>query len=191
MGPPQETGPGGWMRASATAISELDQLLSELQGDPAPLESARLTAIAEKLAQAFAVKADEVAILAIVGKGKFLQFVIPEKLKAVGTIPLNSTAALAARTARDKRADLENAFAGARHASVFEGVPLGRGQDEMIQKIMSAPILHDGKVAGVIQISRKGHNAQGSGPDFNAEDLKKLKNLAPKLFPIVGPLQDK
>jgi len=179
------------MRASATAVSELDQLLSQLAGDQAPLGSASLPAVAEKLAQAFGVEADEVAILAVVGKGKFLQFIIPEKLRAVGTIPLNSTAALAARTARGKRADLENAFAGARHATVFEGVRLGRGHNEMIQKIMSAPIVHEDKVAGVVQISRKGRNAQASGPDFNAEDLKKLKNLAPKLFPIVEPFQDR
>ena len=173
------------MKASTKAVSDLDEFLSELANSSTPKAPEILAALATKLSQAFEVQADEVAILGIVGNGKHLQFVIPEKLRAVGTIPLNSANALASRTAREKRANVENSFANSRHASVFEGVPLGVGQSEMIQKIMSAPILQDGKVAGVVQISRKGRNAQSAGSDFTAEDLRKLKGLAPKLAPTV------
>ena len=64
---------------------------------------------------------------------------VPEKLTPVGTIPLTSTSALAARTARERKAELINNFSTARHANVFEAVPLGRDPGELIQKIMSVP----------------------------------------------------
>jgi hypothetical protein len=173
------------MKTSAKAVSDLDDFLSELADSTAPTDPNNLATLARKLSEAFGVKADEVAILGVVGQGKHLQFVIPEKLRAVGTIPLNSTTALASRTAREKRADVENSFANSRHASVFEGVPLGPGQNEMIQKILSAAIVHEGNVAGVVQICRKGQNKQDAGPDFSTEDLRRLKSLAPRLAPIV------
>ncbi len=173
------------MKASTKQVSDLDEFLSELAGSPAPKAPENLSALAQKLSQAFGVSADEVAILDVVGNGKHLQFMIPEKLRAVGTIPLNSTTALVSKTARDKRADMENSFATSRHASVFEGVPLGRRQDEMIQKIMSSPIVHEGKVAGVVQICRKGRNKREAGADFTSDDLRRLKAIAPKLAPIV------
>jgi hypothetical protein len=179
------------MKATSKTVFELDDFLSKLAESPAPTDSENLTALATKLSQAFEVKVNEVAILGVVGNGKHLQFVIPEKLRAVGTIPLNSSTALAARTAREKRADVENAFANSRHISVFEGVPLGTGQNEMIQKIMSAPILHKGIVAGVVQISRKGRNAQSAGADFSTDDLRRLKDLASKLAPAVLPAPGK
>jgi hypothetical protein len=175
------------MKSSSKAIFELDDYLAGLVDNSVPTDPENLAVLAAKLAQAFDVKADEVAILGVVGNGKHLQFVIPVKLRAVGTIPLNSATALSARTVREKRADVENSFANSRHISVFEGVQLGAGQNEMIQKIMSAPILHNGQVAGVVQISRKGRNAQIAGPDFSTEDLGKLKGLAAKLAPVVLP----
>jgi hypothetical protein len=173
------------MKASVKAVSELDDYLSTLADRPAPTTPEDLAILAERLSQAFGVRADEVAILSVVGNGKHLQFVIPEKLREVGTIPLNSTNALASRTAREKRADMENSFANSRHASVFEGVPLGVGPNEMIQKILSAAIVHEGEVAGVVQICRKGRNKQDAGPDFSSDDLRRLKTLAPKLAPVV------
>jgi hypothetical protein len=70
-----------------------------------------------------------------------------------------------------------NNFAQSRHASVFEGVNLGRAPNVCIQKLMSAPILRDGKVLGVAQISRKGELQQDCGPDFKPTDLKTLQGL--------------
>src|ERR1700730_5751711 len=140
-----------------------------------------LARVAETLAKMFDVDPDEVAILAVSPKGKNLKFVIPEKLAVVGSIPLTSTNALAARTARERKAELANNFNTSRHASVFEGVPLGRRQGETIHKIMSAPIVDGTKVMGVVQISRKGHSATDSGPDFTQKDLRILTTLSPAL----------
>src|SRR5207245_9339041 len=54
------------------------------------------------------------AVLALTGQDKFLKFIIPEKLQAIGTLPMTSTSALAVRTAREKRPELFNNFAGTR-----------------------------------------------------------------------------
>lgn len=173
------------MKALATA-SELNRHVNRWAEQSAEIDSASLAAFSEKLAAIFGVQADEVAILAVTGNGKHLGFLIPEKLKAVGSIPLNSTTALAARTARERRPDILNQFAGSRHASVFEGVRMGRREGEMIQKIMSVPIISGKDVVGVAQISRKGRTQQEAGADFGSRDLRALQELAPTLAQFVA-----
>src|SRR5579864_1356210 len=128
------------MKALATA-TELNRLVNRWAEHFSEIDSSSLAKVSDNLAAIFGVKADEVAILAITANRRHLSFLLPEKLRAVGSIPLNSTTALAARTARERRPDVLNQFAGSRHASVFEGVPLGRSEGEMIQKIMSVPII--------------------------------------------------
>jgi len=159
---------------SERLATELEHLLDGLAKESKPVESATLARVAEHLAKSFGVKPDEVAILTLTHGGKILKFLIPEKFQAIGTIPLSSATALAARTAREKRPDVVNNFGTARHASVFEAVPLGRGQGEQIHKIMSAPILVENKVVGVVQISRKGSSPDDAGPDFTQQDLREL-----------------
>jgi hypothetical protein len=91
---------------------------------------------------------------------------------------LSSNNALASRTAREQKAEIMNNFSASRHASVFEGVPLGRRYGETIQKIISAPIFDGGEVIGVIQISRKGKSMSDAGPDFMQKDLKQLISIS-------------
>ena len=102
-------------------------------------------------------------------------------LEKVGFIPLSSNSALAARTARDSRPEIDNNFTSARHATVFEGVKITAEAAEAIQKMISAPILSDGKVIGVIQVSRKGSDSFHCGPDFTADDLGKILALCKPL----------
>jgi GAF domain len=97
-------------------------------------------------------------------------------------IPTTSTHSLAARTVREKRAEVINHFAVIPHSSVFEAVPIAEGQPgEAIQKIMSAPVVHDKKVVGVIQISRKAGSMSEAGPDFTHQQLRELKMIADAL----------
>jgi len=160
------------------AATNLEQLLEELKTEPKPLPAESLERVAQAIAAIFRVQTDEVAILELLPPGKLLGFVLPEKFRAVGKIPLNSTTALAARTARERRSDITNNFASTRHASVFEGVPLGRRQSESIQKIMSVPIVHGEQVIGVAQISRKGTSPNDAGPDFCPSDVTELQGLS-------------
>ena len=157
--------------------TELDRLLERLEKQQGPLDIEFPDQVALEISKVFRVRADEVAVMEISPKGKVLKFVLPTKLQTVGSIPLTSTTALAARTARERRTDILNNFASSRHASVFEGVPLDGRQGESIQKIMSVPIVQGDRVIGVAQISRKGNSTADSGPDFTSKDLSELQGL--------------
>jgi hypothetical protein len=164
---------------------ELKRLVSESVKRGVKLEPPVLTKMAELVSKDFAVERDEVAILAVTQQDKFLRFLIPERLKDVGQIPLTSTTALAARTAKERRPELVNFFTAVPHASVFEAVPLTANRSEPIQKIMSAPILLGERVVGVIQISRKARTHADAGPDFTAHELRDLVVVAGTLAPCV------
>jgi len=159
-------------------MERIASALGAAEGEPLRIS---LATVAEKIARNLGVKNEEVAILAVSARWRHLHFLVPEALKNVGFIPLSSNSALAARTARDSRPEIENNFANARHAAVFEGVKIGNEAAEAIQKMISAPILLDGKVIGVIQVSRKGATPHSAGPDFTATDLGNILALCKPL----------
>jgi hypothetical protein len=162
-------------------VTELERLADTLEGDATAAPPVSLPSVAERIAKNLGVKPDEVAILGLSSKWRHLYFLVPEALKNVGHIPLSSTSALAARTARDSRPEIVNNFASVRHASVFEGVKTSPESAEVIQKIISAPILSGEKVLGIIQISRKGPSPKNAGPDFTPGDLGKVLALCKPL----------
>jgi len=154
-------------------------------------ESARLNAgttpssICAWVAQLFRVTETEVGLLKL--NGRLLHFLYPAELKTAGAIPLASSS-VAARTARTQRAELFNHFATVDHFSVFELVKLGGGgvDEQVIQKLMSAPLLaRDGKVVGVIQVSRKAPRLTAAGPDFSEDDLRKLEEVGRALGKLI------
>src|SRR5437763_1404091 len=83
------------------------------------------------------------------------------------------------------RAEIDNNFSAARHAVVFENIKLSGETTEPIQKVISAPILFDSRVVGVIQVSRKGLTPAAAGPDFTAEHLGNLLALCKPLGKFV------
>lgn len=132
------------------------------------------------LARVFKVQHAEVALLRL--EGGLLKFIFPEHLRTTGAIPISSKA-IAAHTALSKKPEIFNNFARVKHASIFETIkPVGVETDEVvpapIQKLMSVPILdQETTVLGVIQISRKGLDAQHI-QDFSREDLHDLELAA-------------
>lgn len=144
-----------------------------------------LPEMGKKIAKNLGVNPDEVAILGVSNRWRHLHFLVPEVLKQVGYIPLTSNSALAARTVRDSRPEINNNFTTVRHASVFEGVKAATSTGEFIQKIISAPILCEGKVVGVMQVSRKGSSPETAGPDFTAEQLGDVLALCRPLGKLV------
>ena len=169
------------MSTTLTLVSEMERIANALGTEQGASPQVSLSAVAEKIAKNIGVRSDEVAILAVSTRWRHLHFLVPEALKNVGFIPLSSNSALAARTARDSRPEIENNFSTARHATVFESVKITGEAAEAIHKMISAPILLDGKVIGVIQITRKGPNAASAGPDFTADDLGKILALCKPL----------
>ena len=169
------------MTTSLSLVSELERIASAVESDATALSQVSLPGIAERIAKNLGVKTDEVALMGVSTRWRHLHFLVPESLKQVGFIPLSSTSAIAARTARESRPDIINNFASVRHATVFEGVKVGGEASELIQKLISAPILCGEKVVGVIQVSRKGANPSLAGPDFSADDLGKVLALCKPL----------
>lgn len=178
------------MTKTMSLVLEMERIANALGTEQGDASQISLPSVAEKIAQSLGVRAGEVGILAVSLRWRHLRFLVPEELKKVGSIPLSSNLALAARTARDSRPEIENNFAAARHATVFEGVRLKGEPAEAIQKLISAPILLDGKVIGVIQISRKGATPTSAGPDFTAEDLGKILALCKPLAKLLRHIPD-
>jgi hypothetical protein len=169
------------MNPGFSLVTELERLANALTLDGGAGTKLSLQSVADRIAKSLGVKPDEVAIMGLSTRWKHLYFLAPEALQQVGYIPLSSNSALAARTARESRPEINNKFAAVRHASVFEGVKVGNASAEAIQKIISAPILSDGRVVGIIQISRKGSSLQTAGPDFTPTDLGQILALCKPL----------
>ena len=169
-------------------VNELQRLADALDKESTATTEIPLAAMADKIAKSLGVKSDEVAILGVSTRWRHLHFLVPQALKNVGFIPLTSNSALAARTVRDSRPEINNNFSAVRHATVFEGVKASTTSGESIQKIVSAPILSDGKVVGVMQVSRKGASPTEAGPDFTADDLGKVLALCKPLGKLVRHL---
>src|SRR6195256_4034216 len=151
------------MSTTLNLVSEMERIADALGRERGEASQVSLSSVAEKIAKNLGVRNDEVAILAVSTRWRHLYFLVPEALKQVGFVPLSSNSALAARTARDSSPEIENNFSAARHATVFEGVKINGEAAEAIHKMISAPILLDGKVIGVIQVSRKGANPANAG----------------------------
>ncbi len=171
-------------------ISDLKKWVGELARKSNEGEIVRLNRAVELISKNFAVQLHEVAILGLTANERFLRFLAPENLCAVGQVPLSSARSLAARTVREKRAELINHFPLVPHASVFEAVPIAEDQPgEAIQKIMSAPIMLGARAIGVIQVSRKGKTIADAGPDFTHPQLQELKTIAEALAPCILMLE--
>jgi hypothetical protein len=171
--------------ASLSLVSELERLVAALETDSPAATQIPLASIADRIAKHLGVKHDEVALMGLSARWRHLHFLVPESLKQVGFIPLSSTSAIAAKTARESRPEIINNFAAVRHATVFEGVKIGGETSEIIQKMISAPILSGEKVVGIIQVSRKGPDVKSAGPDFTADDLGKILALCKPLGKLI------
>jgi GAF domain-containing protein len=160
-------------KAPKAEIADLERMVSD---------SPSCEVACAKLAQILHVRRGEIALMRL-DKGS-LRFIYPVELRSAGVLPLSGSA-VAARTASTRTPLLSNNFMRVKHVSLFEAVKLSgsseedRSMEQMpIQKIMSVPVIADGNVFGVVQVSRKGLDASLSGPDFLAEDLKQLEKAA-------------
>lgn len=162
----------------------IDKLSTELAAGLAASAGTRegqIRLIVTTLSRTFNVELNEVALYRLDDERGILKFLWPEKLRQVGAIPFSSNDSLAARTAREGEILLENAFAARRHANAFEKIRLTPGiaaPPKPIQKIISAPVLNEGVVRGVIQLSRKGDGAGPEIPDFTDADADALFALS-------------
>lgn len=151
---------------------KLNEMLS-----PISAPETRLATAARFVCTAFSMKPDEVALFRLDDSG-FLSFIWPTRLQNAGSVPLTATSPLVARTARENAGFLNNSFANTPHASFFEHFHKNEASSLPIQKIMSAPLTAEGKVKGVIQVSRKGEDPVRAGNDFSKSELAALERIA-------------
>ncbi|MBI4460382.1 MAG: GAF domain-containing protein [Acidobacteria bacterium] len=165
---------------TTSVTAELARLVDEISKSGKAVGEEEWVKVAQQVAKVFSVRADEVAILQLSDNASILRFVYPSKLQKVGSIPMTTTNSLAVRTVREKRPEMINNFPAQKHPTVFEAVTLDPAAQEKqpIQKIMSAPLLADGKPIGVVQISRKGKSPTTVGADFSIRDLTTLISTA-------------
>lgn len=157
----------------------LTRLVEEAVKAGQPLGNESVEKVVSELSKTFQVKLDEVALLSLTHNGSVLAFLYPFKLQKVGSIPMTSTASLAVRTVREKRPEMINNFPAQKHPTIFEAVELSQEtKGNPIQKIMSAPLIADGKAVGVMQICRKGKTGPVAGADFTIKDLTALMGAA-------------
>lgn len=166
-------GHGAAAKAAKDDISDLERMVAD-----AP--SAERACV--KLTHILHVRRGEIALMRL-EKGS-LRFIYPPELRSAGVLPLTGSA-VAARTVATRTPLLSNTFMRVKHVSLFEAVKLSHEEDDRsmdgmpIQKLMSVPISSaEGKVLGVVQVSRKGLDTSLSGPDFTGEDLKLLEKAA-------------
>src|SRR5262245_40233185 len=91
-----------------TLAAEFNALAYSLKTGEVANNQLSIPALADRIAKNLSVKPDEVAILAVSERQRQLYFLVPQALRNVGQIPLSSTSALAARTARESRPDIVN-----------------------------------------------------------------------------------
>jgi hypothetical protein len=172
----------------ATAALAFTQIANECEAEGLTPKNAERIGL--EIAKTFQLQADEVGILRL--EKQNLVFMYPVKLHNVGSIPLNTTGSVAARTATNKRGEVINNFAQTKHTSIFEAVELdnkpkpvvGEKHEHVphqIQKLMSVPVVGPAGVLGVIQTSRKGTSAPTAGADFTPADLQKLTLISTAL----------
>lgn len=175
----------------STPAPSFIQLLNKIGKEG--LNSKNIGVVAAEIAKAFNVREHEVGLLKL--EKKLLRFLYPPKLATAGTIPVSaSTIAVAARVVSTKTPEIINNLALTKHASVFEAIelqskPKAAGQranpDEklanVIQKMMTVPVLDAAGVVGAIEVSRKGKTAPEAGPDFTPADVQRLSSIAAAL----------
>ncbi len=167
----------------STIPAPLAQIATECQAEG--LNDKNVERLAAELAAAFNVQRDGVGILRL--EKDSLIFAHPVRLRQVGRLPLNNSSSVAVRSFNSKRAEVSNSFAQAKHTTFFEMVSVDKPavggakpsrEKQVIQKLMSCPVIADDTAVGVIQISRKGATPLDAGPDFMPADLQKLVAIA-------------
>ncbi|MDD2851904.1 MAG: GAF domain-containing protein [Desulfuromonadaceae bacterium] len=154
--------------------SRLDARLVAISSD-----SERLETIAGVIGQVFKVSSEDVAVFICDEPKERIYFLWPLRLRSSGFIPMTSHNSLAVRTIRENRPDLNNSFSSTPHASIFERVSIAPGVQPLpIQKIMSVPLPHQGKIIGALQVSRKGESLPSAGEDFTVTQLDALGRIA-------------
>ena len=129
--------------------------------------------VARGAAESLGRQVDEIGILIAGTDGKYLRFVAPRKLCDLGTIPTTKRDSIAVGVFTRKTGEANNNVPLVRHVAFFESVKVTE-KVLPIMKMVTVPIIADGQVIGIAQVSKKGDNLMEAGPDFSNADVRKV-----------------
>jgi hypothetical protein len=146
--------------------------------------------LARAAAEAVGVKAEEVALLLLTSTGATLKFCWPPALRqSAGAIPSDHKTAFASEVLRTLKGKVDNRLSESKHLRFFENVKGMETSGLPIQKMLALPLVHGGKPAGVLEVSRKGKSPEEAGPNFTQEEAQKLVALCRTLLPPLMALR--
>ena len=129
--------------------------------------------VARGAAEVLGRQIDEIGILIAGSDGKYLRFVAPRKLCDLGTIPTTKRDSIAVGVFTRETGEANNNVPLVRHVAFFESVRVTE-KVMPIMKMVTVPIIADGQIVGVAQVSKKGDTLSDAGPDFNSADVRKV-----------------
>jgi hypothetical protein len=140
--------------------------------------------VVKAVCQQFGTRSDEVAILMATSDRKHLRFAAPRKFTELGTIPVSKRDSIAVSTFNRGEGEAINNVPMVKHVAFFESVKI-RDRVVPIQKMVTVPIVNDGQVVGVAQISRKGETPVEAGADFGPADAERAEDLFRAVAPFL------
>lgn len=173
----------------------MEEFLAKLEALKAGKESAKprdyftkvLGEVADGLAQAFSLRASEIALFLFRERDRMLRFAYPLELFEGGlnAFPVNNPS-IAGQAFRSGKGVIINRAADVKHLGFYEQVRVGDEDPKPIQKLMAAVLPGpDGKAIGVVELSRRGKDLSEAGPDFSPQDFVKLEKFCAGLAPYL------
>ena len=149
------------------------------QGASKSTLEAATAVLAAAIGEAIGVKGDaEVAILLLNATGGLLKFVAPKALyDAQANFPASQKDSFAVQVLQTRKGKVDNKFGESKHLKFFEMTKFGKERGAPIQKMLALPLVDGTRVAGVVEVSRKGADADAAGPNFTPDDAQKILAL--------------
>ena len=159
---------------------QLENMLQSLKQelDRVPDAGERVKVVADGVADYYGLRSHEVGLFRVNHKMQEISFVYPVGMGKAGHIPLNFVQSLVARTAKELVPVVDNDFVKTRHLFMLEHMLADKEERITMQKVMSVPIIADGKARGVIQVGRKADSLAEAGADFTQQNLADLVQIA-------------
>ena len=131
------------------------------------------------------VRNGQTAILMIDRDLEHLTFAYPEHLARGNVLPIDRNS-FAGQVVLSREILIENNVAREPHKDFFERIPDSSGSVRPIQKMVASPLFgRDGKVIGVVEVSRAGDEHSGPEANFTARDGKNLETSCRVFAPFI------
>ncbi len=128
----------------------------------------------------------QTAILMVDPELEQLTFAYPEHLARGNTLPVDRNS-FAGQVVLQKAVLLQNNVPDEPHKDFFERIPDQAGEVRPIQKMIASPLFgKDGRVIGVVEVSRTGGESAGQEANFTPQDVTNLEKSCRVFAPFIA-----